>query len=35
MDIIGENLAKLHNNGIIHGDLTTSNFVLSFNSEED
>lgn len=25
---IGENIAKLHSNGIIHGDLTTSNMIL-------
>jgi N6-L-threonylcarbamoyladenine synthase/protein kinase Bud32 len=25
---IGENIAKLHNCGIIHGDLTTSNMIL-------
>jgi len=25
---IGENIAKLHNNDIIHGDLTTSNIML-------
>lgn len=25
---IGENIAKLHNQGIIHGDLTTSNMIL-------
>lgn len=25
---IGENTAKLHNQGIIHGDLTTSNMIL-------
>lgn len=25
---IGENIAKLHNNDIIHGDLTTSNMIL-------
>lgn len=25
---IGENIAKLHNSDIIHGDLTTSNFIL-------
>ena len=25
---IGENLAKLHNNDLIHGDLTTSNIIL-------
>ena len=27
--IIGENIGKLHANGIIHGDLTTSNMILS------
>jgi TP53 regulating kinase-like protein len=26
---IGENMAKLHDAGIIHGDLTTSNMILS------
>lgn len=26
---IGENVAELHNNDIIHGDLTTSNMILS------
>ncbi len=26
---IGENIAKLHNENIIHGDLTTSNMILS------
>ena len=26
--IIGENIAKLHNCGVIHGDLTTSNMIL-------
>lgn len=26
--IIGENIARLHNCGIIHGDLTTSNIIL-------
>lgn len=25
---VGESVAKLHNNGIIHGDLTTSNMIL-------
>ena len=25
---IGQNIAKLHDNGIIHGDLTTSNMIL-------
>ncbi len=25
---IGENIAKLHNNDIIHGDITTSNMIL-------
>ena len=29
---IGENIAKLHNCGIIHGDLTTSNLILEDNS---
>ncbi|UTB33850.1 MAG: bifunctional N(6)-L-threonylcarbamoyladenine synthase/serine/threonine protein kinase [Methanobacterium sp. ERen5] len=29
---IGENLAKLHNCGIIHGDLTSSNLILSGES---
>ncbi len=29
---IGELIGKLHNNGIIHGDLTTSNMI--FNSEK-
>jgi bifunctional N6-L-threonylcarbamoyladenine synthase / protein kinase Bud32 len=29
---IGENLAKLHNCGIIHGDLTSSNMILSGES---
>ncbi len=28
---IGENIAKLHNCGIIHGDLTTSNMILRGN----
>ena len=26
--MIGENIAKLHNNNIIHGDITTSNMIL-------
>jgi len=26
---IGENIGKLHRNGIIHGDLTTSNMILT------
>ncbi len=30
---IGNQIAKLHNNNIIHGDLTTSNFI--FNEEEN
>lgn len=25
---IGEGIAKLHNNGVIHGDITTSNMIL-------
>lgn len=28
---IGENIAKLHNAGMIHGDLTTSNMILKDN----
>jgi len=28
---IGKNIAKLHNAGIIHGDLTTSNMILKEN----
>ena len=29
--LIGEAIAKLHSNGIIHGDLTTSNMILRKN----
>ncbi len=29
--MIGENIARLHNNNIIHGDITTSNMILSDN----
>ena len=28
---IGESIAKLHNCGIIHGDLTTSNLILEID----
>jgi Kae1-associated kinase Bud32 len=28
---IGESIARLHNNGIIHGDITTSNMILLDN----
>ena len=35
MEKIGEDLAKLHNQGLIHGDLTTSNLMRSFNNEMD
>jgi TP53 regulating kinase-like protein len=28
VETIGEQLAKLHSNGIIHGDLTTSNMIM-------
>lgn len=28
---LGKNIALLHNSGIIHGDLTTSNFILKGN----
>jgi TP53 regulating kinase and related kinases len=31
--IIGEEIGKLHNANIIHGDLTTSNIILSDNSK--
>jgi TP53 regulating kinase-like protein len=31
--IIGENIAKLHNADIIHGDLTTSNMILVENRD--
>jgi len=30
---IGELVGKLHNNGIVHGDLTTSNMILTPNGE--
>ncbi len=30
---VGDNIAKLHDNGIIHGDLTTSNMI--FNEREN
>ena len=30
---IGNNIAKLHNNNIIHGDLTTSNMILTEKSK--
>lgn len=29
---VGENIAKLHNNDIIHGDLTTSNMLLKVSN---
>ena len=32
---IGESVAKLHNEDIIHGDLTTSNMILVENSKEN
>ncbi|MCD6474323.1 MAG: Kae1-associated serine/threonine protein kinase [Thermoplasmata archaeon] len=28
-EMIGESVAKMHSNGIIHGDLTTSNMILT------
>ena len=31
---IGEYIAILHNNGIIHGDLTTSNMILNNKNNE-
>ena len=30
---IGESIARLHSHGLIHGDLTTSNMILSPNGE--
>ena len=30
---IGESIARLHSHGLIHGDLTTSNMILSTNGE--
>jgi TP53 regulating kinase-like protein len=30
---MGSILAKLHNNGVVHGDLTTSNMMLNENSD--
>jgi bifunctional N6-L-threonylcarbamoyladenine synthase / protein kinase Bud32 len=32
--IIGENVAKLHNCGIIHGDLTTSNIIINIDENQ-
>ena len=32
---IGENIAKLHDNNIIHGDLTTSNMIYVNNNTKD
>ena len=32
---IGNSIAKLHDNNIIHGDLTTSNMIWVENPEED
>lgn len=29
--MIGKNIARLHNNNLIHGDITTSNMILSEN----
>ncbi|MFB6213039.1 MAG: KEOPS complex kinase/ATPase Bud32 [Candidatus Nanohaloarchaea archaeon] len=33
MELLGENAAKLHDAGIIHGDLTTRNAILSVSGE--
>jgi len=35
MEKAGEEVAKLHDNNIIHGDLTTSNMILVENSENN
>ena len=32
---IGKSIAALHKGGLIHGDLTTSNILLSFKTEQD
>ena len=34
MFLIGQCIAKLHNGGVIHGDLTTSNILLKKNLDE-
>lgn len=34
MNELGTKIAKLHDNGIIHGDLTTSNFILSTKDKQ-
>jgi bifunctional N6-L-threonylcarbamoyladenine synthase / protein kinase Bud32 len=34
-EIIGENVARLHNCGIIHGDLTTSNIILKLDEQNE
>ena len=34
-EAIGENIVKLHSNGIIHGDLTTSNMIVKIDDEND
>lgn len=33
--IIAENIAKMHNQGIIHGDLTTSNMIYASDEENN
>lgn len=33
--LMGENIARLHNSDIIHGDLTTSNMLLRVNMNDD
>lgn len=33
--VLGSELAKMHNNNVIHGDLTTSNLLLSYNDIQD
>lgn len=35
MDRIGELLAKMHKNGVIHGDLTTSNMLLASTKDDN
>lgn len=33
--IIGQNISKIHDAGLIHGDLTTSNMILSESSDDN
>lgn len=35
IDNLAENLAKLHNNNVIHGDLTTSNLMMVYQNSNN